>query len=194
VLNPKRKAVSHEYAQSSWAPPIFLYFAAAVCKGKVSTTRIASSRQFHPISSPWRPQRLWLRRHRLQRSFHHPATLHTLMGNGTGNCTTGLFLELPTGVLQNCKLGEFNGNHRLALFCTTSHTATASAVFFIGNGDGTFALPKYIALPSPLRPPRPATCPIARMPPDDTSTAPSRRPEAATTIPTPSPHLSFRRR
>jgi len=76
-----------------------------------------------------------------------PYTIHTLLGTASGAYQMGAVLTLPSLVYDSCVLGDYNGDHKLDLACNYETTTNASVVFFFGNGDGSFAAPKYIPLP-----------------------------------------------
>jgi len=77
-----------------------------------------------------------------------PETIHTLLGTAAGTYQPGPVLTLPSLVYDACVLGDYNGDHKLDLACNYETTTNASVVFFFGNGDGSFAAPKYVPLPS----------------------------------------------
>ncbi len=73
--------------------------------------------------------------------------VYTLLNQGGGRYLPGPTLKLPTNVYDACRIGDFNGDHRLDLACNYSYITHASMVFFPGQGDGSFGPPTYVPLP-----------------------------------------------
>lgn len=77
-----------------------------------------------------------------------PSSIHILIDQGPAGYTPGADIILPPNGYPACQAADFNGDGKADLTCAWAQGFQSALLFYAGKGDGTFAAPLTIALPS----------------------------------------------